>query len=158
MWSETQMIPCQKGNLSSLEQSSLKRPLVMADSIYLNYLVAKTKSSHFPLLAWPRVKFILQIPSFFFSFFFFLFLSSCEQWLTIPVLVLWRWWCDSGVSVPALSQSRHAGTHDMLAPCHLTGFQVAEMCISSMSFNNWGAKAVKYQALPTRPLLCQIKP
>lgn len=148
--------PSQRGNLTCLKQRSLKRPLVMADSLYLKVPGCQNKIISFSFAGLAKSQVHSTNPCFLFSLFFFLTFpwaginNSCTH-----VAVMG---CDSAVSVPDLSQSRHAGTHDVPTPCHLTGLQVAEMCISSMSFNNWGTEAVKYQTLPTHPLLCQIKP
>lgn len=165
MCSKAQMISLQKGNLSSPKLSSLERSLVMAD-IYLNVPGCQTKILliSFAFLAKSQVH--ISNPFLFFpflsSFFFFPFalfffkvpVSSDKQFLyscCIDGSVIAEWACQ-------LCQSRHAGTHDVFTPCHLTALQVAEMCISSMRFNNWAAKAVKYQALPAHALLCQMKP
>lgn len=151
-WSKTRMISSQKGNLCRLKQRSLETTGNGRQLSPTRIWLAKMRLVHFHLLAW------LNIKSFFVSVCFLLFfLSSYEKCLTIPVLVLRRWKHDSSENMPALSQSRHAGTHDLITPCHLTSLQVAEICISWMSFNNWGAKAVKNQALPNHPLLCKIK-
>lgn len=113
MWSETQVISSQKGNLSSLKQSSLKRPLVMADSTDLKIPGCQNKivSFSFAVLAKSQVH-----SSNLFGFFFFLrFLwavinNSCTR---VVAMVVW-YWCNRASSVSLDMQVHMMCSHPVI--------------------------------------------